>query len=175
MHTGIFRQVRLVKHAYRMLLRVNILTRNLKIFVIIDANTKILSDFVCNLLSTQYGACTLAYAYSITTTVGVKTEDMFSLCQNLVIGNKTCTYIDNVYVIDNLFRSWNRLEVLALSNYSALYSCIIVIRNCLQQYVRCKDWNTKTAYTVCLNRETALMVHTFDDCLDFGASLHSLI
>ena len=45
----------------------------------------------------------------------------------------------------------------------------------LQQDVRGEDWNAQPANAVGLHRESALMVHAFDDGLYFGTGLHPLV
>ena len=134
-HAFLVGQVGVFQYAHRTLLRVDILSRNLEIFVIVVAYAEVLGHFESGLFATQHGAGAFTDADGIAAAVGVKTEDLLALGEDLVVGDEAGADIDDVNVIDDLLGARDGFEVLAFGDNSTHNARVILVRDGLQQHV----------------------------------------
>ena len=174
-HTFWRGQCRFLQYADRMLLRVDILARDVQILVVVEADADSLCHLVSHLTATEHRTGTFADADGIACAIGVETEYLAAFHQQLVVGDKSCADIDDVDVVDNLFRAGDGLEVLALGDNGSGDASIVGVGDGTHQCVTCHDGDTQPAHTVGLHGETALTGHRLDNGLDSGTRLHALI
>ena len=134
-----------------------------------------MGHLVGDLLAAQHGAGAFADADGVAGAVGVETEDLTTLDEQLVVGNQARANVDDVDVVDDLFGARDGLEVLALGDDGARDACVILVRDGTHEGVTRHDRNAETAHTVGLHGEAALAGHGLDDGLDGGAGLHALV
>ncbi len=158
-----------------MLLRVDILSRNLKIIVVVEAHADGLGHLVGDLFATQYGAGAFADADGIAGTIGVEAEDLAAFHQQLIVGDEAGADVDDVNVVDDLFSARDGLEVLALGDDGARDAGVVGVGDGAHQDIAGHNRDAETAHAVGLHREAALAGHGFDDGLDGGTSLHALV
>ena len=158
-----------------MLLRVDILTRDVQIVVIIIAYAHRLCHLVGCLLATQHRASALANADGIAHAVGIMAKHLTSLHQQLVVGNKASADIDNIDTVYYLFRTGDRLKILAFGNHRTRHAGIVGIRYSPHQRIARHNGDAKSAHTVSLHGETALARHGLNNSLNRGTRLHTLI
>ena len=175
LHTLRRGKVGLLQQTHRVLLRVDILTRDFQIVIVVKAHADGLGHLVGDLLATQYSTGTFANANGIAGTVGVEAKDLAAFHEQLAVRDKTCADVDDVDVVNDLFSSRYGLEVLASSDDGTCDACMVGIRDGTNQDVTRHNRDTKTAHAVGLHGEAALAGHRLDDGLDGGSGLHTLI
>ena len=158
-----------------MLLRINILSGNLQIFIVIETDAHILGHIVSGLTSAEDGRSAFADTNCIAGSIGVETENLASFDQQLIVGDKACADVDEIDAVDELFCAWYRLEIFAFGDYSASDGRAVGIRHRTDEGVARHDRDAQTTDAIGLDWEAAFMGHGFDDGPNISASLHALI
>ena len=168
-------QVGLLQQAHGVLLRIDILARDVEILVVVEPHAYFLRNLVGRLTAAEHGAGSLADTDGVADSVHMVAEQLFTLGKQLAVRHQSSADIDNVYVVDNLFGTGDGLEVLAFCDNGADNARTIAVGNGAYEGVTCHDGDAQTAHSVGLHRETALTRHRLDDGLDCRTGLHSLV
>ena len=158
-----------------MLLRINILTRDVEILIIVVADVEVLRHLVGYLFATEYSTGALTNADGVACTIDIVSKDLAALGEELVVGGEAGTDIDDIDVFYYLLGARDGLEVLAFGNDGPLDATVVIVGDSTHEGVARHDGNAETAHTVGLHGEAALTGHGLDDGLDGGTSLHALI
>ena len=86
-HALLAGQVGLVEQSHGVLLAVDILARDVEVFVIIVADTELIGNLVGCLTAAEHGTGTLADAHGVADAVDVVTEEFLALGEQLVVGH----------------------------------------------------------------------------------------
>ena len=158
-----------------MLLRVYVLAGDLEILVIVEPYSHVLSHLEGCLFASKHGAGTFTDTYGVANSISVHAKDILTLDKQLVVRYQTGADVDDIYALENLFCAFNGFEIIALGYDSSCYGCPFFVGYGFNQRISSHDGDAEAAYPVGLNRESTLSRHGFDDGLDVGTSLHSLI
>lgn len=164
-----------LEQANGVLLRIDILARDIEVIVVIIPDADGLSHLVGSLAATENGTSALANANGIAHAISILAEHLAALGEQLVVGNQAGADIDDIDIVDNPFGAGDGFEIFTLGYYGAGDACTVGIGNGAQEGVTRHDGDAEAAEAVGLDGEAALAGHGLDDGANMGASLHALV